>query len=349
MILAAVLGNLTAWEVVLKIVLLIVGIVILVKGADFFVGASSSIAKKMHISPLVIGLTIVAFGTSAPELAVSLVSAITCEPGQTADIAMGNIVGSNIANIGLVLGLSALITPIAVKKGVCKKQFPFLIITSLLLLIFSFDVFLNGSASNQIVRAEGIVFVLLIVYFVISEIKDAKTKDPTEALEEEPEEIKEMSVPVSIILLLVGLAGIVLGAEFVTNGAKSLAINIGVAANVDESLMTTLVGLTVVALGTSLPELMTSLVAAKKGQNEIAIGNVIGSNIFNILFVVGLSSVITPLGINDSILYDSIIMMGITILLFVICLKGKISRKSGGILLGLYLIYIVYIVLRVFL
>lgn len=334
----------------LNILFLIIGILFLVKGADFFVASASSIAKKFKISALVIGLTVVSFGTSAPELAVSLTSSIKGESG----LALGNVVGSNIANVALVLGLSALISPIAIKKSLCKREFPFLLASTVLLMIFSFDNLLSGyqGVQNILSRGESIIFVAGIALFcyisIVMAKKDAQSDTNYLEGEQESEEIKEMPMKKTLILLVIGLAGIIVGAEFVTTPASTIATAIGVSLGVDNSLMTNLVGLTVVAIGTSLPELVTSVMAAKRGENEIAVGNVVGSNIFNILFICGLSGVITPLTMTADIMTDMVISFFLFILVFVFCRTGKLKRRQGGILLGLYVLYIVYIVTRLF-
>ncbi len=338
----------------LNIVFLIIGIVLLVEGADFFVSGASSIAKKLKISALVIGLTVVSFGTSAPELAVSLSSSIKGESG----IALGNVVGSNIMNLLVVLGFSSVIAPIAVKKSICKREFPFLIASTSLLIIFSLDNFFSGytGIENILSRGECLIFVCGIVLFcyisIVMAKKDAQVElsDALSNQEEAPkqEEIKDIPVWKAIISLVLGLAGIVVGAEFVTTPATSIATSLGLAANLDKKMVTNVVGLTVVAIGTSLPELVTSIMAAKKGENEIAIGNVVGSNIFNILFICGLCGVITPLTMTNDIITDMILSLGATLLVFFVCRKGKITKKNGGILIGVYVLYLTYILLRLF-
>lgn len=332
----------------LNILFLAIGVLFLVKGADFFVASASSIAKKFKISALVIGLTVVSFGTSAPELAVSLTSSIKGASG----LAMGNVVGSNIANMALVLGCSALISPIIVKKSLCKREFPFLLATTVLLIIFSFDNLLSGykGVTNLLSRGESIIFIIGIAFFCYLSIVMAK-KDAMNRLEpqqESEEEIKELPMAKTLILLVLGLAGIIVGAEFVTTPAKNIAISIGVSLNVDGNLMTNLVGLTVVAIGTSLPELVTSVMAAKRGENEIAVGNVVGSNIFNILFICGLSGVITPLTMSEDIMTDMILSLALTVLVFFLSKKGTLKRSYGGILVGCYVVYLIYIILRLF-
>lgn len=335
---------------------LILGIILLIKGADLFVGGASSIAKKLRIPAIIIGLTVVSFGTSAPELAVSLTSSIKGESG----IALGNVVGSNIMNFLVVLGCSSLITPIAVKKSLIKREFPFLLGATVLLLIFSIDNLFTGytGIQNVLSRGEALIFVFGIIAFCYISIVFAKKEAQKEALEfgsidnvetkQEEEEIKEYPIWKTLLFLLLGLAGIIVGAEFVTTPATVIATSLGVMAGIEESYVVNLVGLTVVAVGTSLPELVTSIIAAKKGENEIAIGNVVGSNIFNILFICGMSGVITPLTMTNDIITDMVISFIITVLVLIICKKGNISKKNGLILLLIYFVYLAYIITRLF-
>lgn len=340
----------------LNALFLAIGVVCLVFGADWFVGGASSIAKKLRIPALVIGLTVVSFGTSAPELAVSLTSAIKGESG----IALGNVVGSNIMNVLVVLGLSSVISPIVVKQSLNKRELPFLFAAALLLIIFSLDNLFAGytGIANILSRGECLIFLFGIVAFCYISIvlakKDAQKESSetlanhTEAESIQEEEIKEKPLWLSLLFLVLGLAGIIIGAEFVTTPAKSIATSLGVAAGLDIAMVTNVVGLTVVAVGTSLPELVTSVIAAKKGENEIAIGNVVGSNIFNILFICGMSGIITPLTMTNDIITDMIFSLGVTVLLMVVCKKGKITRKNGAILMGVYALYLAYILTRLF-
>lgn len=336
----------------LNLLFLVIGIALLVEGADYFVSGASSIAKKLKISSLVIGLTVVSFGTSAPELAVSLSSSIKGESG----IALGNVVGSNIMNLLVVLGFSSVIAPIAVKGSICKREFPFLLASTGLLIIFSLDNLFSGYSGieNILSRGECLIFICGIALFcyisIVMAKKDAQRDLGATAERQEASPKSEKDTPVwkAVVALLLGLAGIVIGAEFVTTPATNIATSLGLAANLDKAMVTNVVGLTVVAIGTSLPELVTSIMAAKKGENEIAIGNVVGSNIFNILFICGLSGVITPLTMTNDIITDMILSLGATILVFVICRKGKITRKNGGILLGVYALYLTYILIRLF-
>lgn len=337
------MGNWYSW--IICAVLLGIGLVFLVKFSDLFVSAASSIAKKFHISPLVIGLTIVAMGTSLPELAVSASDSVTCLiKGGNANVAIGNVVGSNIANLLLILGFCALFSPIYVKKSVCKKEFPILIFVSLILSLFGILFSLNGQYA--ILRWEAIILVVLIIAYMMYIVFDAKKQKQSFSLQEEKDEIKVMATWKAIIFVIIGVLGIVLGGEAVVYGAKNIAIGIGDVANLNHDLVESLVGLTIVAIGTSLPELVTSIVAAKKGQVDMALGNVMGSNIFNILFVLGISGVISPLTVGVQIVIDLIMMMIATILVFVFALKGKLGKKEGFVLLAFYFAYLVYLILR---
>lgn len=323
-------------DILFNVLLLLVGFVFLIKGADFFVVSSSSIARKFNVSPLIIGLTLVAFGTSLPELAVSFAAALSVEPGQTADIAMGNIIGSNIANLTLILGASAVALPIMVKKSMNKKEFPFLIGMTILIAILGF--FFQSDA--QIARWEAVILLIVFAYYMYLMLTGEK-EIPTE-------EIKVIDMKKAILLLFVGILGVSIGGTMVTRGAEYIAVNgLVTFAGMSITKATTLVGLSVVALGTSLPELVTSVVAAKKGENEIALGNVVGSNVFNTVFIVGLSGIVTPLGLNGDVLIDMIILIVITSIMIIFSIsKGKITKLEGWILLGIYVAYITYIIIR---
>jgi len=337
----------TPYQIISFIALLCVGVFFLVKFCDIFVDSASSIAKKLKISPLVIGLTIVAMGTSCPELAVSVSDSIaTLASGGNANVAMGNVVGSNICNILLVLGLSALFTPMIVRKSIVKKELPILLGVSCLLVIFGCFFGLNGQ--NAIVRWEAIIFVLLIISYLVYVVLNAKKEGVDTENQTQGEEIviKDMPIWKSIILCVVGIAGIILGGEMVVFGAKGLATEGALAIGLDRDLTEALVGLTIVAVGTSLPELVTSVIAAKKGENELAIGNVVGSNIFNILFILGIAGTVNPLTTGSQIVVDLLVMLGVTLLLFILSLKGKLGKKQGIILLACYLGYLAYLITR---
>lgn len=327
-------------NIALHIVFLVVGFAMLIKGADIFVVSSSSIAQKFRISPLVIGLTLVAFGTSLPELAVSLAASISAQAaGTTADIAMGNIIGSNIANLTLILGFSAVLIPISVKRSMRKQEFPFLIAITVLLAVFAF----LFQADAQIDWWESLILLAVFTFYMYLMFKTQK-EPPQDQI------IEIIDSKKSVVLLVGGLVGVSLGGFLVTTGAEFISYEILVKTfSTTATKAATLVGLSVVSLGTSLPELVTSITAAKKGENEIALGNVLGSNIFNTLLIIGIAGVVTPLGINPEVLIDIKILMGITLITVLVALTHtKISRKNGYFLLIIYISYITYIVLRAF-
>lgn len=317
------------WEtisqsVIFNIILLIIGMVLLIKGADFFVDGASSIAKKLKIPALIVGLTLVSMGTSAPEASVSISSAFA----GASDASLSNIIGSNMFNLLVVLGASLLFSKISVSKSTVLFDFPFLIFITIVLLLMCY-VITVGSIDIW----EGIILLVLFIGYLVFIVLRAKKSG------EEAEEGKNLSWLKSIILSVLGLAGIILGGRWVVDGAGVVATSL--------NMEPTLVGLTIYAIGTSLPELVTSLVAAKKGENDIAVGNVVGSGIFNILFVIGLSSTILPLAINENVILDIVFNIFTTVLFIVFCLKSKkLDKKHGIILLALYVVYFVYIILR---
>jgi len=324
-------------DYILSFLLLIVGFVFLVKGADFFVASSSSIARRFHVSPLVIGLTLVAFGTSLPELAVSFVASLTVAPGATADIAMGNVVGSNIVNITLILGLTALAKPVKVSKTMHRKEFPYLIFSSVLILLLS----LFFQSDTRIVWWEALILLVSFIGYVYLMIKTSKDGVSNE-------EIPQLDIKKAVFILIIGIAGVSLGGWMVTRGAEQIATSVLVSFfDMTLTKATTLVGLSIVAVGTSLPEMVTSVVAAKKGENEIAFGNLVGSNVFNVLFILGLSGLVTPLGINGDVMIDMYIMLGVTILAVIMAIsKNIVTKKEGSLLVFVYAAYLVYIILR---
>lgn len=338
------------WPIWLQIATFVVslalGIFCLVKFCNIFVDSSCAIAKRMKISPLIIGLTIVAMGTSLPELAVSVSGSITAllENG-AAEIAIGNVVGSNICNLLLVLGFSVVFTPIIVKKNTLKREFPILIGVSAILVLFVFLFGTDGAIGDiAITRWEGGILVAGIVAYIVYLVLSAK-RHP-EQLEVETEEIRDMPLWKSILLTILGAVGIFVGGQLVEFGASNLALKGADAMHLEKNLAENLVGLTIVAVGTSLPELVTSTIAAKKGENEIALGNVIGSNIFNALFVLGISSVIYPLKAGNQVYADVVIMLVVTLLVFVLSLRGKLKRGHGIALLAIYGVYLAYLIMR---
>ena len=345
----------TPLQIVCCVVLLGIGVFFLVKFCDIFVDAASALAKKLKIPPLIIGLTIVAMGTSCPELAVSTSDSIKALlSGSHAEVAMGNVVGSNICNLLLVLGLSAIFTPIMVKKSIRKKEFPLLLGISGLFVLFG-CLFGVESEPFAIARWEAIILVVLMVAYMIFIIISAKKGKEGEDLlpegedskpQDEENEIKDMPVWKSILLSVIGIAGVVVGGDMVVTGAKGLATMGALAIGLDAGLTESLVGLTIVAVGTSLPELVTSIVAAKKGENELALGNVVGSNIFNILFVLGIASTVNPITTGSQIVIDLIVMMVATVAVFLMALKGKLKKSDGVIMILMYAAYLAYLIIR---
>lgn len=308
---------------VLTFILLAVGFVLLVKGSDLFVDGSSSIAKLMGIPAIIVGLTIVSMGTSAPEAAVSITAGIN----GSNEIAFSNLVGSNVFNLLCVAGVSAVIAPFAVDRIVIKRDFPICLGIMILTVILSVD----GIVS----RFDGIILLAVFVSYMAYLIYDAFKN---RAVSEEDDE-KPLSPLKSIIFIVIGIAGIICGGQLVVNSAVKIAQTFG--------LSETLIGVTIVAVGTSLPELVTSVVAAKKGQSGIAIGNVIGSDIFNLAFVLGLSSACNAIAVVPEAMIDAGIMLAVTLAGFLFCVfDKKLSRAEGSILVGMYIIYTIYLIVR---
>lgn len=324
--------------IIIQIVLLIAGFICLIKGADIFVNGSSSLARNFHVPSLIIGLTIVALGTSAPELAVSTSAAFQ----GSNEIALSNVVGSNIFNLLCVLGICAVICPLPVDMGALKRDFPFSIVTTgMLLIITCGSVLMNGhlrglrsdQEAGAVTRVLGMLLILLFLGYICFLVYSAK-KHSTEDSEGE-------KVPVwkCILLIFIGLALIIAGGQAVVYGAKEIAKIAG--------MTETLIGLTIVAVGTSLPELVTSIVAAKKGENGLAIGNVIGSNIFNLLFILGISALIHPISVNAASMYDMVILLFVSILTFMFSLSSKrIARAEGIIMIIIYIADVIFAICR---
>lgn len=317
----------------MSFILLIIGFFFLIKGADLFVAGAASIARKFNIPSMIIGLTIVAMGTSAPEAAVSITSSLS---GQN-DMSVANVVGSNFFNILVVLGVSSLISKLPVQKNTIKKDTPFLLIVSGLLLVFGINKYIS--------RIEGLILLIVFVYFLYSTVKMAKSATNLDSSSDneialaESDTTTQTPILKTVILSVIGILGIVIGGDMVVDSATSIATLFGMSAN--------LVGLTIVAIGTSLPEFVTSIVAIKKGETEIAIGNVIGSNIFNILLVLGLATFISPITISTLALIDIIFMLCITILLYLFMKKDySLLKKHGIILVGIYIVYMSYTIIR---
>ncbi len=322
----------------LYLILLVLGFWLLVKGADLFVDGSTGIAGLLNVSGLVIGLTIVAFGTSAPELAVST----TASMNGSNEIALSNVTGSNIFNLLCVLGICAVIKNVPVEKIVLKRDFPFSIfITFLMLLILGCP--LVGSGNNNyfgmedkigsINRIFGIISIIVFILYIVFLIYDSRKKT------DEDEKVKKISLSKSILLVIVGITMIIGGGQAVVNSAKFIAKAAG--------MTETLIGLTVVAVGTSLPELVTSIVAAKKGESGLAVGNAIGSNIFNLLLILGLSATINPIDVNLASLIDISILLAISIITYVFVFTGKkITRLEGITMILIYIADLVFAIIR---
>ena len=313
---------------IISILLLIVGFVLLIKGADIFVDGASSTALNLKVSKMVIGLTIVAFGTSAPELAVSIKALLS----GSSDIVLGNVVGSNILNILLILGISSLFSSMVVKDNTVKKEIPLTILFSVLLTVLSFDNVFDKNVENVITRTDGfviLIFFIVFIYYLASIAKNNKEEN-----EEAPYKIGK-----SLLFVLIGLVGIVAGSNLVVDNASAIAK----ALNVSEKM----ISLTIVALGTSLPELVTSVQAARKHENDIAIGNIIGSNIFNIGIVIGLPcALIGNINVGTFNYIDMFTMIGAAILLFLLTFKKrKLDKGEGLIMLLIFIVYYGYVII----
>ena len=310
-------------SIIFQVVLLLVGFVFLIKGSDFFVDGASSIASILKIPTIIVGLTIVAFGTSTPEAAVSITSSLT---GSNA-MAVSNVIGSNLFNILMIIGIAALLGDLLMEKSVLNKDLPFLVLITILFAAF---VVIGWNITN----IEGIILLIILIAYIIYLIRSAKKSDDSDKVEQ-----AKFSLPKSILFIIVGLAGIIIGGDLVVNSASEIAMALG--------MSETLVGLTIVAIGTSLPELVTSLTALKKGENQLVIGNVIGSNIFNILFVLGASSAISSIPLDSSMLIDVVFMIIVTIICFIFGkTQDKFDKKEGIILVLLFIIYMAFAILR---
>ena len=315
--------------------LFVLGFVALIKGADLLVSGASSVAKRFNISAIVIGLTIVAFGTSAPEFVVNLFAA---SKGAT-DIAIGNILGSNIANILMVLGITAIIYPVAAKNNTVLKEIPFSLLAALVLGVLANDIFLNGAAESVLTRGDGILLLAFFIIFLYYSFSIAFGGD-----EENGEDIETYKTSKSVLYILLGLVGLTLGGKWIVDGAEQIAIVFG--------LSEAVIAIAVVAVGTSLPELATSAVAALKKQTDIAIGNVVGSNIFNIFWVLGFSAMVRPLPFNPNTNIDVFMVIVASLVLFGVMFTGRrgrekqylIDRKEGILMVILYVSYIAFLI-----
>lgn len=310
----------------LTYILFAIGFVLLIKGADLLVEGAASIAKKLKISTLVIGLTVVSFGTSAPELIVNLLASLQ---GNT-EIAIGNVLGSNIANILLILGVSAVIYPLVSQKNTVWKEIPLSLLAAILLGVMANDALIDGDLQSGLTRIDGFVFLAFFIIFLYYTFGISKVTGETNQME-----IAELSYLKSSLFIFAGLIGLAVGGKWIVDGAVKMAE----AFNVSQSL----IGLTVIAIGTSLPELATSAVAAYKKQSDIAIGNVVGSNIFNIFWILGLSAVIRPLPFSSNSNLDILVTIITSLILFSLMFIGKkhtVERWQGALMILLYVGYI---------
>ncbi len=318
---------------ILNIVFLIGGIALIIYSADRLVDGASAVAKRFGINDLIIGLTIVAFGTSAPELTVNIFSALK---GST-DIAIGNVLGSNISNIFLIVGVAAIIYPIHIQDNTKWKEIPFSLLAVVILGILANDVLIDNADTNFISRSDGFILLSFLIIFLIYTFGMAKKGVLNSGSEEH---IKKMPLWKSIFFIIIGLAGLYFGGDYMIEGAVNIAKALGMSERV--------IGLTIIAVGTSLPELATSIAAARKKKPDIIIGNVIGSNIFNVFFILGTTACISPLPFNDKINFDLIIAVSASVLLFVSTLtlgKKVIVRTEGIIFVLIYISYITYSVI----
>jgi cation:H+ antiporter len=317
----------------LPYILLIIGFVFLIKGADFLVKGASSMARRFNISDLAIGLTVVAFGTSAPELFVNIVAGVK----GTTDIAIGNILGSNIANVFLILGISAVIYPLAVSKGTVWKEIPFSLLAAVVLAFLANDRIIDKQSHSVLLRSDGLIllsFFVIFLYYsttIAFEIKGVDDHVPATV----------HGIMKSMGMVIVGLAGLVVGGEWIVNGAVHMALKLGVSQST--------VGLTVVAVGTSLPELATSAVAAYRKNVDIAVGNIVGSNIFNIFFILGISAILHPLQFTSANNIDLGMVILASLMLFIFMFTGKkrsLDRWEGMVCICIYVGYIIFLIYR---
>ncbi len=317
----------------LEYILLVIGFVLLIKGADYFVEGASNIAVKLNVSPLLVGLTIVALGTSSPEATVAILAALEGSPG----VVLGNVIGSNIVNITVVVGLTALIAPLTVQSETVRKEIPFAMLAAIVLMILMADVALQGAGANIINRGDGIIILLFFSVFLYYVFEMAR-KNRSSTVEKVDADTGESWLK-NILFTIGGLIAIIIGGEMVVSSATEIALSLG--------MSEALVGLTIVAIGTSLPEIMTSVTAALKGKGDMAIGNVVGSNIFNIFFVTGTASTVAPIAAESKLFFDGWVMVGLTVLLLIFSRTHfKIGRREGAVLLLAYITYLVYIIIR---
>lgn len=325
-------------EVFFNIILLVVGFVLLIKGADFFVEGSASVARYFKVPGVIIGLTVVAMGTSAPELAVSVSAGLS----GSNEIAVSNVVGSNIFNLLMVLGICAMMKPLPVDPGIKKRDFPISLVATLLVVLLGGNLVLSGkctdfhdpsASAGTMFRWNGLILVAAFILYLAYTIYIARKN----RIEEE--EGEQIPIGKSILLIIIGLAGIIIGGQLVVNSAKTLAAIWG--------MSETLIGLTIVAIGTSLPELVTSIVASSKGQNGMAIGNVVGSNIFNLLLILGISSSLHPIVVTVASFVDLGMLLGVSLIAYAfVCSGRRVNRAEGAVMVFMYIAYTAYAIIR---
>lgn len=323
------------------IIYLLLGFLFLIKGAGYMIEGASNIAKRFHVSPLIIGLTIVAFGTSAPELIISLLASIK----GSNEIALGNVIGSNISNIALIIGIGAVIYPLAIRSSTIAKEIPYAILACFVLLIAVSDIYLQRITMNELSRADGFIFLLFFVIFVYYTINSALTAREEERFrlgkefKKEYDREKPKKLAKSVTFFLTGLAGILIGGEWVVKSAITIATLLGVSEG--------LIALTIVAIGTSLPELAAVIAATVKKEPDIAIGGIVGSNIFNTLLILGVASSIKPLAFKTALYTDMWIMIALTAVLFFFSfMHKKITRSTGAVFVTSYICYIGFLIWR---
>jgi cation:H+ antiporter len=315
------------------VVQMIVGLPLLLAGAHGLVTGASSIALRLGVSRLIVGLTVVAMGTSAPELLVSMVSAFQ----GAADMAVGNVLGSNMANILLILGISAMIRPLAMEKTIRWREIPFVLLSTLVLVVLANDKILTQATGSRLDRADGLAilgYFAVYLYYLFSVAKNSTGG-------QEESGVRSIRQPMAWVLVLAGIAGLTLGGQWLVSGAQTIAAALG--------MSQALIGLTILAVGTSLPELATSVTAALRGNADIAVGNVVGSNIFNILWILGVTATITPIDYNTALNLDMWFLVAVSLLFFLFTFtwkEHKIDRREGGLFVILYIGYLTFLVLR---
>lgn len=322
---------------IVNVVLVIVAFAVLIKGADFFVAGASSMARKMGITPFVVGLTVVAIGTSAPEFFVNVIAAL----GGSTDLAIGNVIGSNVANILLGLGVAATVATIAIKKQTVWKEIPFALLSALVIAFVTLDTVFSSASENVISRGDGLVLLSFFVIFMVYTFGLSKVKES----DEESNSIEVYSWPKSLLLTFGGIGALLIGGELVVTNAVAIALALGWSEN--------LIGLTIVAMGTSLPEIVTSVIAVRKKQADLVVGGIIGSTIFNAFFILGSTALVKDVIIapqkNLDITFDTLFLLVISTAFFIFMFVGKkhsLERWQGVLFITAYLLYMLYAIMR---